>query len=78
MLTLLRLYFNIGHNNDGNKLLSETKDKIKNNPEFFNYYGLRSLYEGDFDDDRWHGEGKLYDDNGVIVYEGNFVNGVKD
>ena len=32
------------------KLLSESKDRIKNNPEFFNYYGLRSLYEGNFDD----------------------------
>ena len=50
LITLLRLYFNIGQNNDGNKLLSESKNKIKNNPEFFNYYGLRSLYEGNFDD----------------------------
>ena len=50
LITLLKLYFNVGQNDDGNKLLSETKDRIKNNPEFFNYYGLRSLYEGNFDD----------------------------
>tara|TARA_B100000579_G_scaffold231100_1_gene189355 strand:+ start:317 stop:2029 length:1713 start_codon:yes stop_codon:yes gene_type:complete len=50
LITLLKLYFNLGQNNDGNKLLSESKNRIKNNPEFFNYYGLRSLYEGNFDD----------------------------
>ena len=50
LITLLKLYFNVGKNNDGNKLLSESRDRIKNNPEFFNYYGLRSLYEGNFDD----------------------------
>ena len=50
LITLLKLYFNVGQNNDGNKLLSESRDRIKNNPEFFNYYGLRSLYEGNFDD----------------------------
>ena len=50
LITLLKLYFNIGQNNDGNKLLSESMDKIKNNSEFFNYYGLRSLYEGNFND----------------------------
>ncbi len=50
LITLLRLYFNIGQNSDGNKLLSESKNKIKNNPEFFNYFGIRSLYEGNFDD----------------------------
>ena len=50
LITLLKLYFNIGQNEEGNKLLTKLKDEIKNNPDFYNYLGLRSLYEGNFDD----------------------------
>ena len=50
LITLLRLYFNIGQNDKGNELLKQSKSQIKVNPELYNYLGLRSLYEGNFDD----------------------------
>jgi Tfp pilus assembly protein PilF len=50
LITLLRLYFNIGENDKGNKLLKQSKSQIKENPELYNYLGLRSLYEGNFDE----------------------------
>ena len=50
LITLLRLYFNTGHNDKGDKLLNQTKGQIKDNPEFYNYLGLRSLFEGKFKD----------------------------
>jgi len=46
----LRLYFNIGENEKGNELLKQSKSQIKENPELYNYLGLRSLYEGNFDE----------------------------
>ncbi len=50
LITLLRLYFNIGQNDKGNELLKQFKDQIKENPNLYNYLGLRSLYEGNFDE----------------------------
>ncbi|MDC3390954.1 hypothetical protein OAW65_01130 [Candidatus Pelagibacter sp.] len=50
LITLLRLYFNIGENDKGNELFKQSKNQIKENPEIYNYLGLRSLYEGNFDD----------------------------
>ena len=50
LITLLRLYFNIGENEKGNELLKQSKSQIKENPELYNYLGLRSLYEGNFDE----------------------------
>ena len=50
LITLLRLYFNIGENDKGNELLKQSKSQIKENPELYNYLGLRSLYEGNFDE----------------------------
>ena len=50
LLTLLRLYFNTGQNSEGNKLLKQSMNQIKNNPVFYNYLGIRSLFEGNFDD----------------------------
>ena len=50
LITLIRLYFNIGKNNEGNKLLKQSEKLIKNNSEFYNYLGLRSLFEGNFED----------------------------
>ena len=50
LITLLILYSNIGRKEDCNKLLTESKDRIKNEPEFLNYYGLKLLYEGNFKD----------------------------
>ena len=50
LVTLLRLYFNIGENDKGNELLKQSKNQIRENPELYNYLGLRSLYEGNFDE----------------------------
>ena len=50
LITLLRLYFNIGQSDKGNVLLKQSKSQIKENPELYNYLGLRSLYEGNFDE----------------------------
>ncbi len=50
LITLLRLYFITGQNELGNNLLIKSKNQIKNNPEFYNYLGIRSLYEGNFED----------------------------
>ena len=50
LITLLILYSNIGRKEDCNKLLTESKDRINNEPEFLNYYGLKSLSEGNFKD----------------------------
>ena len=46
----MRLYFNIGQNDKGNELLKQSKSQIKENPELYNYLGLRSLYEGNFNE----------------------------
>ena len=50
LITLLRLYFNIGENDKGNELLKQSKSEIEENPELYNYLGLKSLYEGNFDE----------------------------
>ncbi len=50
LITLLKLYFNIGQNDEGNNLLNQLRDQIKDNPEFYNYIGLKSLHEGNFND----------------------------
>ena len=50
LITLLRLYFITGQKDLGNDLLIKSKNQIKNNSEFYNYLGIRSLYEGNFDD----------------------------
>ena len=49
LVILLKLYFNIGQNSKGNKLLLQFKNQIKDNPEFYNYFGIRCLNEGNFD-----------------------------
>ena len=49
LITLLILYFNLGENELGKKLLKDTKHKMEKDPDFFNYYGLKLLYEGNFD-----------------------------
>ncbi len=50
LITLLVLYFNLGKNEEGIKLLNQSKDKMKKDPIYYNYLGLRLLYEGDFKD----------------------------
>ena len=50
LVSLLRLYFNTAQNDKGIELLNNSKNQFKDNPELYNYLGLRSLYEGNFDD----------------------------
>ncbi len=47
-ITLLILYSNTGRNEECNRLLDQSKNKVINEPEFLNYYGLKLLYEGNF------------------------------
>ena len=50
LITLLILYSNIGRKEEANKLLNQLKNRVINEPEFLNYYGLKLLYEGNFND----------------------------
>ena len=50
LITLIRLYFNSGQNSKGNELLNKSRELLKNNPDFYNYLGIRYLYEGNFDE----------------------------
>ncbi len=50
LITLLILYSNTNQKELGNKLLNQSIDKIKNDPMFYNYYGIKLLNEGNFED----------------------------
>tara|TARA_B100000035_G_scaffold81037_1_gene67951 strand:+ start:6882 stop:8591 length:1710 start_codon:yes stop_codon:yes gene_type:complete len=50
LVSLIRLYFNTAQNDKGNELLNNSRNQFKDNPELYNYLGLRSLYEGNFND----------------------------
>ena len=50
LITLIRLYFNSGQSNKGNELLNQSREILKNNSDFYNYLGVRYLYEGNFDE----------------------------
>ncbi len=50
LISLLRLLFNVGKYDEGKKLLKHSKKNNEKNPEFFNYFSLRSLYDGNFED----------------------------
>ncbi len=50
LITLIRLYFNSGQSDKGNELLNQSREILKNNSDFYNYLGLRYLYEGNFDE----------------------------
>ena len=50
LITLIRLYFNSGQNTKGNELLNQSREILKNNSDFYNYLGIRYLYEGNFDE----------------------------
>ena len=40
------------------------------------YFGTTKIkYKGEFDDDVYHGNGTLYDEEGNIIYKGKFKNG---
>ncbi len=50
LIRLIKLLFDTGRRDKGKILLSDSRNKIKNDATFYNYLGLRSLYEGNFDD----------------------------
>ena len=50
LITLLILYSNLNRKDDRDKLLMTHKDRIKDDPEFYNYLALTSLYDGNFED----------------------------
>ena len=50
LITLIRLYFNSGQSNKGNQLLNRSRELLKNNSDFYNFLGIRYLYEGNFDE----------------------------
>ena len=50
LITLLILYSNTNQKEIGNRLLAQSIDKIKDDPMFYNYYGIKLLNEGNFDD----------------------------
>ncbi len=50
LVTLIVLYFNLGRNEEGKKLLIQSKAKMEKDPNYYNYLGLRLLYEGNFKD----------------------------
>ena len=50
LITLIRLYFNSGQSDKGNELLNKSRDTLSNNSDFYNYLGIRYLYEGNFDE----------------------------
>ncbi len=49
-LCLIGLYFNMGKEEEAKKLLDSSRDKFKRDINFYNYIGIRSLYEGNFGD----------------------------
>ena len=48
-ISLIRLLYNIGKNNEAQKIIAQVKEKNKNNPYFYNFYSLRLLSDDDFD-----------------------------
>ena len=50
LIILIELYFNMGNFKDGEQLLNSIRDEIKKDINFFNYVGIRSLREGNFND----------------------------
>ena len=50
LITLLILYSNINKKKECDDLIDQFKDRITTDQEFFNYYGLKLLFEGNFND----------------------------
>ena len=50
LITLLILYSNTNQKEQSDKLLNQSIDKIKDDPMFYNYYGIKLLTEGNFED----------------------------
>ena len=49
LITLIGLYFKMGKDNEASSLLDDSRDKLKNDKNFYNYLGIRYLYEGNFE-----------------------------
>ena len=50
LIILIELYFNMGNFKQGELLLNSIRNQIKKDNNFFNYIGIRSLREGNFED----------------------------
>jgi hypothetical protein len=50
IISLIRLLYNIGKNNEAEKIITQVKEKNINNPNFYNFYSLRLLSDGNFAD----------------------------
>ncbi len=50
LIILIELYFNMGNFKQGEILLNRIRNQIKKDNNFFNYIGIRSLREGNFED----------------------------
>ena len=59
LIILIELYFNMGNFKQGELLLNSIRSEIKKDNKFFNYIGIRSLREGNFEDG-W----KFYENRG--------------
>ena len=49
LITLIGLYFKMGKDSEANSLLNDSRDKLKNDKNFYSYLGIRYLYEGNFE-----------------------------
>ncbi len=71
LISLLRLLFNVGKNDEGKKLLTQSKKDNEQSPDFFNYFSLRLLYDGNFEDG-W----KYYEHR--LAKKINYFNNIKE
>ena len=49
LIILINLYFKMGRDHEANLLLNDTRDKLIKDKNFYNYLGIRYLYEGNFE-----------------------------
>ena len=71
LILLIDLYFNMGNFKDGEFLLDEIKNDIKKDINFYNYFGIRSLRNGNFEDG-W----KFYESRGSKITR--YLKNIKD
>ena len=48
LIQLIKINFTIGNNEEAKFLLNNSKEKIKKNTNYFNFLGIRYLFDGDF------------------------------
>jgi tetratricopeptide (TPR) repeat protein len=49
LVQLIKINFTIGNYEEAELLLNDSKEKIKKNSNYFNFLGMRYLFDGDFD-----------------------------